>query len=578
MWLWCILALTNFTVSAATFKATLDRDTIIIGESVTLTLQFEDAQIPGNPNLPAIPGVRVAGTSTGFSSSTGPDGKTQAVQSFSYTLVPSRAGDVTIPSLSLDLDGRKLSSPALKLKVLQEDPVSPHPQLATNLAFLWLSLPKKEVYVGEAIIAELRLYLRNEVGNIADLNIPPISGDGYNSSKLIQGRQFQRRVGNESFTVIPLSFSLAPVKSGPIKIGPLNGSVLLLGGQRDWFGNYSQRATATLTTEPRTLAALPLPSENVPADFTGAVGSYTMSANIGPTNVATGDPITLRIQISGHGTLDAVTLPARGDWENFKVYPATSKPAETTDQFGLQGSKLFEQVVSPESTEIQQLPAVSFSFFDPETKTYRTLRHPETKLIVRPGGTVSAPSVAAGSKSDASAETPQQRDIVPIKQRLGNVSKSAKPLIFQPAFLAAQSAPLLMFLGAFIWRKRSDTIANNPRLRRRLQAEQTIAAGLKRLRYHAEQNNSEEFFGELVRVLQEKLGERLDCPASAITESVVDDKLRPRGVPDTTLDELSGLFQACNLARYAPVRSSQELTALIPRLETALRQLDEVRL
>ena len=81
-----------------------------------------------------------------------------------------------------------------------------------------------------------------------------------------------------------------------------------------------------------------------------------------------------------------------------------------------------------------------------------------------------------------------------------------------------------------------------------------------------------------MRLLQERLGERLDCPATAITEAVIDEKLRPRGVPDSTLEELHELFQACNLARYAPVRSSQELAAVIPKLESALRKLAEVRL
>lgn len=80
-----------------------------------------------------------------------------------------------------------------------------------------------------------------------------------------------------------------------------------------------------------------------------------------------------------------------------------------------------------------------------------------------------------------------------------------------------------------------------------------------------------------MRLLQERLGERLDCPASAITEAVIDDKLRPRGLPDSSLDELHELFQMCNQARYAPVRSAQELGAVIPRLESALRKLAEVR-
>jgi predicted anti-sigma-YlaC factor YlaD len=78
-------------------------------------------------------------------------------------------------------------------------------------------------------------------------------------------------------------------------------------------------------------------------------------------------------------------------------------------------------------------------------------------------------------------------------------------------------------------------------------------------------------------LLQEQLGERLDLPASAITEAVIDEHLRPRGVPEATLAPLHELFQTCDLVRYAPMKSSQELAAVIPKLEGVLRDLKELK-
>ena len=72
------------------------------------------------------------------------------------------------------------------------------------------------------------------------------------------------------------------------------------------------------------------------------------------------------------------------------------------------------------------------------------------------------------------------------------------------------------------------------------------------------------------RLLQEQIGERLDLPASAITEAVVDERMRDRDLPESTLAELRELFQGCNLARYAPIQSTQELQALVPRVEAVL--------
>jgi hypothetical protein len=151
-------------------------------------------------------------------------------------------------------------------------------------------------------------------------------------------------------------------------------------------------------------------------------------------------------------------------------------------------------------------------------------------------------------------------------------------LVRQSWFLALQSVPLLAFLGAVGFRKRQESLANNPRLRRQRQVAQWIREGLNDLRKQADANNSDAFFATVFRLMQEQLGERLDVPASSITEAVIDERLRPKGISEPLLNALHELFQSCNLARYAPIKSSQELAAMIPKVESTLSQLREVTL
>src|SRR5436190_7750608 len=292
-----------------------------------------------------------------------------------------------------------------------------------------------------------------------------------------------------------------------------------------------------------------------------------MNFSAGPTNVAVGDPITVRVQLAGRGALDALALPDQPAWRDFKTYPPTAK-VETTDPFGLQGSKTFEQVIVPQSSDIKELPPVSFSFFDPEQKSYRTLTQPALKLVVRPGGSAPIPTVATANRGAAQESPAPAQDIVPIKTRLGTVAQIAPPLVQQTWFLALQGVPVLALISAVAIRRRAENLANNPRLRRRRQVAQVIRDGLEELRRLASENKSDEFFATLFRLLQEQLGERLDLPASSITEAVIDEQLRPRRVPEAILAQIQELFQACNLARYAQIKSSQELAALIPKLET----------
>lgn len=568
----------SLTAHAVKFTTSLDRDTVVLGESVTLSLSFEGASPTSMPQLPAIPGLQVAGQmSYGTTSTTGPDGQMHTVTKFSVPLTATRVGDFQIPAFQVDLGGQKVASVPLRLKVIAEDLTGPPAEYGQRSAFLWLVLPKKEFYVGETFVPELRLYVRPGVRNIGGFEPPTLQGEGLTAGRWVSGGNYSRRVGNRQFTVVPMTCAATPVKTGPLKTGTLNASVVLNPPDifESMWGRRSDTEQVALALEPQSFSILPLPANNVPPNFNGAVGNFTLAVSAGPTNVATGDPITIKVQITGRGSLSALNLPSQTSWDGFKSYPPTSD-LKTSDALGIQGTKTFEQVVSVESVSIKEIPPLAFTFFDPDAKQYQTLSQPAIPLTVRPGGATVQPVIAATPAKSGTPQPPAQ-DIVHIKPRPGTLAQVSPPLIQQPWFLAAQSVPLLAWLAAMGFRKRADALANNPRLRRQRQVAQIIRDGLRELQRHATANDSDAFFATLVRLLQEQLGERLDCPASAITEAVIDEKLRPRGLAETTRTELHDLFQTCNLARYAPIKSSQQLAALVPRFETVVRELQNLK-
>lgn len=571
------------SAAAVTFTAAIERDTITLGESVGFSLTFDGAQPDGTPTLPSVAGLQMAynGPSSQISFVYG---QTTSKITHNYTITPRQVGEFTIPALSVTLGKEKLTTQPVRLKVLK--PGAPPPEAVASgsqPAFLRLQLPKTNLFLGEAITGEFQLYVREGVG-AGQFQFTGNPTDGVTLGKMAELQRRRVQVGNAVYVIIPIAVVVSPTKTGPLSIGPVTASVVVelpsANRRRDPFDpfgmfNSNERRQLSLVAEEQTIQCLPVPKENQPPGFSGAVGNFSMTVNVGPTNVATGDPITVRVQISGRGTLDAVTLPEQATWHDFKAYPPTSK-VETADSLGLQGTKIFEQIVSPESTDIKELPAFTFSYFDPDLKQYQTLSHPATTLLVRPGGAVVAPVIAA-TRPSTPENTPPQQDIVPIKQHLGTLTRAESSGRVYATYAALNLTPMLAFLGVVVWRKRTDALANNPRLRRHRQVAETLRIGLEQLRSLAAQNRSDEFFAQFVRLLQEKLGERLDCPASAITEAVIDEKLRPRGVPDSTLEALHELFQTSNLARYAPLKSSQELAAVIPKLESALQKLEEVK-
>ena len=573
----------------ASFTATLDRDTVAVGESAVLSLKFEGGQPTQMPSPPSLPNLQVAGGGTSRNISI-VNGQYSSTISQEFSLTPMQPGQYTIPAMRAEIGGQVLTTPALKLTAVKPG-ASANGGTGDRLAFFKVIVPRKEVYLGEVCEVQFQVYVREGVANAENIlqsfesySGCPIKAEDVTLLKTAHAQHRRMQVGNAIYYVATLVTSLAPVKPGTVSIGSMDVNLTLqlpTGNRRrdvfDPFGmfqDFEQRRVA-LSADPENLTVLPLPQQNVPTNFVGAVGTYAMTVSAGPTNVATGDPVTLRISISGRGALDSLTLPDQGPWRDFKTYPPTSK-LETTDPLGLQGTKTFEQVVVPQSVDVKELPPISFSFFDPDQKQYRTLTQPCLPLVVRPGGSAPAPTFLA-ARGTAQDSPPPAQDIVHIKPRLGALAQVGPPLVQQPWFLALQGVPLLAWLSVLTWRKRTESLAHNPRLRRQRRVAQTIRKGLAELRQLAAENKSDEFFATLVRLLQEQLGERLDLPASAITEAVIDERLRPRGVPETTLAPLQELFQTCNLVRYAPMKSSQELAAVIPKLEAVLRELKEMQ-
>jgi hypothetical protein len=134
---------------------------------------------------------------------------------------------------------------------------------------------------------------------------------------------------------------------------------------------------------------------------------------------------------------------------------------------------------------------------------------------------------------------------------------------------------LLTWLGVKAWRWRKDRLARDPRLRRRRHVARVLRAGLAELRTAAGRGDTEAFFATVHRLLQERLGEKLGLPATAVDELVLE-RTELQKLDEDLRAEVRELFQACTVARYAPGRLNAELGNFVPRVESALKRLGEV--
>lgn len=574
----CSFLLLAFSLTSlgGTLTATLDRDTIGPGESAMLSVTVV-GNLQSNPAVRTVPNLAIssAGTSQQYSIV---NGRTSASLIYNYQIITSTPGDYTIPPITAVVDGANLATAPVTLKV-----VKTASNALSQFAFMRLIVPKNEIYVGEIIPIEVQLFVRSG----KDLQRPQFKGDGFVVQKQAEPAQTRTQVGNAVFNVISFKMSVSAAKAGQLDLGPAECSLVLLirqnSGRRDpfdsfaddFFGMRTEQRQVTLQSEAQRMNVLPIPRDKAPPGFSGALGKYAVSISASPTNVSVGDPITLRVRVDGQGSLDAMTLPEL-NWPNFKLYPAIST-VTNTDVLGLQGSKTFEQVIVPQNSEVTEIPGVSFAFFDPEAKKFQVTPPRPIPIKVTPAMQAQAqPSVAAPAAKQAASEPAPARDIIHIKSSLGSISPLAPPLVTQTWFLALQGVPLFAWLAAFLWRKRREKWERDPRLRRRVQLEQTIKTGLVDLTRHAAASDTEQFFATVFHLLQEALGERLNLPASAITEAALDAPLIRNGATAELLAVLHELFLTCNQARYASSGARQEFASIQAKVEAALRQVQQL--
>ncbi|HEY0455002.1 MAG TPA: BatD family protein [Verrucomicrobiae bacterium] len=579
-----ILAVLSFwfhpVCAAPSVSAALDRQNVAVGEEVVLSLNFDEVNPGAPPNMPALPNLTYNGVSQS-SSVTIVNGAMQSKLTYNYAFTATQPGDVVIPAFKISAGGRDFTTQPIKLSI-GKAAVNPE-NAVTNIAWVKLIIPKNEVYVGEAFPVEMQLYFQNA----QELQMPQIKGDGFSFGQNAKPQQTRTQIGGKIFNLIIFKTSASAAKVGNFEFGPVDCSLTLLipdpnPRRRDPFDPFSmfggdrmQPRPTTLHSDVRPMRVLALPSENVPETFNGAVGSFNMNVSAGPKDVAVGDPVTVKVSIQGNGAIDALRLPEQPQWRDFKTYPPSAK-TELADPLGLSGTKSFEQVIIPQNHEIRALPPLQFSFFDPNLKSYRTLSGPAFPLNVRATPSAVAPPTASNTVA-ATANNSAADDIVHIKAQLAQVGPTGAPLILRPWFWGLQALPLVAWLGLLVNRKRSEALANNPKLRRKREVATRVRQGREELRQFARGQQSDDFFGVLFRLLQEILGERLDLPAAAITEAVLDESRAQQRLTPEIIQSSRELFQICDQARYAPLKSSQELASIIPKLESMATQAQNLK-
>jgi tetratricopeptide (TPR) repeat protein len=393
------------------------------GEQALLEVCISGATPSSIPQIPNIPGVKIASTNRGARTRLLPGRKLEYV--FEFLVTSYEIGNFTIPSIEVYAGGMPSKTEPLEFSVFNPDELKWSEAVIGERSVRYASAFKvmnNQPYDGETIPIEIKLFVPRDL-LVEDWGIPDFTRDGLTCWRF-QPSQMRGNVNLLGVPCVSVAYpsTLTATRSGSIGIGPASIRLVTTQMVLDGFPRRVTLETNVSVPELR-LNARPLPV-NAPEGFENAVGNFNISATVNQTEVTEGDPIPVEIIVSGSGNLDTVRPPKLIDPLGWKIYDA-SPSLRGDERRELSGQTVFQQFMRPLELK-SALPGFKLVYFDPKKQSYETVTTAPTPLQMKPAPqNTQAP--ALGTPPTA-ANTPVERmtDILGIIDSPNTVQASGE--------------------------------------------------------------------------------------------------------------------------------------------------------
>ena len=506
---------------------------------------------------------------------------------FTYSFSPTETGIFELGPATLEYKGKVYTSNSVKIEVVKRTPfegdVDPDKERSKRIdinkrIFVELETDKKEAYIYEQIVESFKLFFQKGLP-IDDLDYVAASTKSFLAEKLGEERRYEEVRDGILYNVIELRTALFPLVSGNIEIPPAKFNCNIIIRQQgyrnsifdEFSGRGGQKYPVERSTDSVKLKIKPLPESDKPDNFAGTVGRFTMDVLAKPTEVKVGDPITLSINIRGKGNIQTIGEPvlAPGDEKDFKIYPAETDTTITDRGDGIKGEKLFSKVVEPQHENIDMIPAISFSYFDPELEKYMTITHNPIPIVVE-HSEVEIP--IRFSLEDAEKVKGQvkilTKDILPIMSDLYSFKNQGFAIYNRPLFLAfIFLTPILVVIACVYVQRHRELLQTDVGYARKRRALSRAKKQLSNARRLVQLDNPSEFYSRLAKTVMEHIADKLNLAPASITSDNISGILENRGVSHDVIKELKECLESCDYGRFSASQHSKD--QMVSTLDTA---------
>jgi hypothetical protein len=555
-------------LKAQSFTAIVSENQVGQNDRFEVTFTFEGKNLNAIKNFsaPTFKNFRVLSGPNQSTSVQIINGASSSSLSLSYILQPTAQGTFNIGSSSIQYEGKTYTSQPLKITVVKGSPKPKEDQettisneeIAKNL-FIRATLDKNKVYLGEQVTVTYKLYTRLNIAAQMSVNkLPQYQGFWAEELETPQNISFTTEVvdGKQYRVGLLKRAALFPTQAGKLEVTPFELAIPVQVEKKkksnnmwdDFWGDpFGQAEIVEYNAKSNTLNVnvMPLPEQHKPASFKGAVGRFDFLASINQRVTKTNEPINLKLKISGTGNITLLEFPTFELPNGFEKYEP--KINEQINRASIiSGYKEADYLLVPRIAGTREIPAIEFSYFDPSTKSYVTVKSPSFNIKIEQG--------EASYNNEANQQNIDQldNDIRYIKTSFSDVQKSNDILLMKPGFWAATILPLIATIALVGWKRKQDKLLGNVQLLRYSKAEKVARKRFKKAKKLLDQNQVELFYSEISEALFGYLEDKFRIPKSEFTLDRASNELASRHISSQLIEKMKTNAEKCDYIRFAP--------------------------
>lgn len=522
------------------------------------------------------------------------NGHTSSSSSITYTYIvcASKNGTYTISPAHIVVDGKTISSNSLTIKVSgsaqsnsgssrqhrneEEEIRDAGSQISGSDLFIKVSANKKRVHEQEPILLTYKVYTLVGLTSLRG-DMPDLKSFYTQEVDLPQQKSFSVETlnGRTYKTTTWSQYVMFPQTTGKLEIPSITfeGIVVQQNRNIDPFEAFFNGGSGYVEVKKKIQApgieiqVDPLPER--PANFSGGVGKFNVSAQLDKTETKANDPISMRIIVSGTGNLKLIKQPVVNLPKDFDKYEpkVTDKSKLTTN--GIEGSMVYDLLIVPRHQGKYEIPPVEFTYFDTAENAYKTVKSESFTLDVAKGS-------GAGAVNDFSGQDLQElnKDIRYIKTGSTNQHSLNDFFFGSSAYWISLCLLAVVFVSLFvIFRQRAIDNANVTKARGK-KANKVATKRLKKASRLMADNKPGEFYDEVLRALWGYVGDKMNIPVEQLSHDNISMRLAERNVDESVISQFIGALDECEFERYAPGDPKGNMNKVYEKAMTAIEKIE----